>query len=169
MPQGKYLSIDNTTGQITELAAIQTSAGAGDAGKIPALNSSGQIDATMLPTSGDVSVAASEDLSAGDFINLFNSAGSLKMRKADNTSSSKKAHGFVSSAVTTGSTGTATLGMGVNPSVSGLTIGTQYFLGTVGGVSTSPPTASGSIVQALGVAKSATELGFVEKDIVVRA
>jgi hypothetical protein len=168
MAGNKYIEL-NANGQLAERAAVNASAGATDANKVVALNASGLIDATMLPTSGAVSVVASENLSAGDFINVFDNAGTIGMRKADNTSPAKRAHGFVQAAVTSGSSGTAVLGEGINASLSGLTQGATYFLGTVGAVTTTVPTAAGSIVQVLGVAKSTTELSFVEKDIVVRA
>jgi hypothetical protein len=47
MTLGKYLA--NNSGTITEVAANQTSAGAGDADKLVALNSAGVLDVTMMP------------------------------------------------------------------------------------------------------------------------
>jgi hypothetical protein len=47
MAGNKYLKMSG--GRIQEEAAAQTSAGAGDAGKIVGLNSSGVIDPTMMP------------------------------------------------------------------------------------------------------------------------
>jgi hypothetical protein len=43
----KYIA--NVTGQLTEIAGISTSAGAGDAGKIPQLDGTGRLDATLMP------------------------------------------------------------------------------------------------------------------------
>jgi hypothetical protein len=51
MAGDKYLAIDNATGLAKEVAALQTSAGGSDAGHIVALNSSGQVDSSMLPAS----------------------------------------------------------------------------------------------------------------------
>jgi hypothetical protein len=54
MAGNKYLS--NSAGAVTEVAAIQTSAGAGDVGKIPALDAAGKLDTSMIPggAGGDV-------------------------------------------------------------------------------------------------------------------
>lgn len=49
MAGDKYLQVGSST-DFQEKQAVQTSAGAGDAGKIPALNSSGLIDTSMLPS-----------------------------------------------------------------------------------------------------------------------
>jgi hypothetical protein len=46
MAGNKY--IKNNAGVLTEEASLQTSAGAGDAGRIPALNTSGILDATIV-------------------------------------------------------------------------------------------------------------------------
>jgi hypothetical protein len=46
MAGNKYLK--NASGVVTEEASIQTSAGAGDAGKIPALDSAGKLDSTKF-------------------------------------------------------------------------------------------------------------------------
>ena len=158
MAGNKYVAISGL--DLTEVVSVQASAGAGDAGKIPALDASGLLDATMLPSSGAVTLTASEALSAGDMINLHNSSG-IKMRKADNTSASKRAHGFVNSAVSNGATGTAMLRSGVNTGVSGLTVGAEYVLGATGGVTVTAPTTAGHILQGVGVARSATELEVI--------
>ena len=60
------------------VSAIQSSAGVGDAGKIPALDSAGRLSSTMMPTgvgAETVSVVASEALTAGNFVNVYNNGG----------------------------------------------------------------------------------------------
>src|SRR5512143_1765954 len=98
MAGDKYLY--NNVGALTEKAAIQSSAGAGDAGKIPALDAAGRLDNSMMPVGlgaeTDV-ITTSEALSAGDFVNIWASTGT-KVRKADATTAGKEAHGFVLSA-----------------------------------------------------------------------
>lgn len=46
MAGNKYIS--NSSGTLTEIAATQTSAGAADEGKIPALDATGRLDPSML-------------------------------------------------------------------------------------------------------------------------
>jgi len=167
MAGNKYL--DLTTGLVTEKASNNSSAGAGDANKIVSLNSSGLIDNTMLPSSSAVTMTASENLAAGDLINIHDSSGA-KVRKADASAESTRAHGFVIGAITSGSPGTVNLGFGINTGVSGLTIGANYFLSeTSGAITVTAPTTSGAIVQGVGVAKAAAELLFIAGDLVVRA
>jgi hypothetical protein len=150
-------------GVITEKSALASSAGAGDAGKIPALDPTGRLDSTMMPVGigAEVDViAASENLAAGDFVNIYANSG-VKCRKADATISGKEAHGFVLSAVTSGQNATVYRISQSNTQLTGMTPGARQFLATTaGGRTETAPNASGNVVQILGVAKSATELIF---------
>ncbi len=148
-------------GVLTEILGIQTSAGAGDAGKIPALDATGRFDTTMMPI-GVVAdtkiIVASEALAAGDFVNVWNSTGS-KARKADATTAGKHAHGFVLTSVSNG--GNATVYFeGINTQVTGQTPGDVFLLTTAGTAGATAPSTSGNIVQRIGVAISATEINF---------
>lgn len=171
MAGNKYLAITgNSTG---EVAAIQSSAGAGDAGKIPALDAGGLLDATMMPAgvgANTKALAASEALAAGDFVNIWDDTGTTKMRKADASTSGKEAHGFVLASVESAATGTCYLS-GVNNQLTGLTGGTTYFLSASvpGGVVDTVPSSTGNVMQRLGTADSTTELPFQPGDVFVRA
>lgn len=159
------------SGLPTEVEAKTASAGAGDAGKIVALNSSGVIDATMMPPgigADAKTFTASEAIAAGDIVHIHDSSGA-KVRKADATTSGKPAVGFAQSAIANGASGTVTF-EGVLTGLSGLTIGAAYYLGTTAGtITATPPTGSGNIVQKIGTAISATELSFEPGDVYVRA
>lgn len=160
MAGDKYLY--NNAGQVTEKAAVQSSAGAGDAGKIPALDSGGHLDATMMPTgiAADTAVVTtSEALSAGDLVNIWNSSGA-KARKADGSSVGKEAHGFVKSAFGSGAAATVYF-EGTNDQVSGLTPGVQFLsAATPGAATNAAPSGAGNVVQRVGFATSATSLNF---------
>src|SRR3954462_1256812 len=122
MAGDKYLY--NNTGTITEKASVQSSAGAGDAGKIPALDSAGRLDSSFMPVgiaADTASITASEALAAGDLVNIWNSTGA-KVRKADATTAGKEAHGFVLAAVSSSATATVYF-EGTDTGVSGLTAG----------------------------------------------
>jgi hypothetical protein len=151
------------SGVISELEALVTSAGAGDAGKIPALDGTGKLDNSLMPvgTGADTKlVPASENLAAGDKVNIWNDAGTAKVRKADATVAGKEANGFVLSAVTLGNNATVYFD-GTNTQLAGLTPGAVYYLATTaGGITTTPPSGSGNVVQRVGRALSATELTF---------
>jgi len=165
--------IDNL---FTEVESPTSSAGAGDAGKVPALDGSGRLDASFLPVGigADTKlVVASEALAAGDFVNLYNNAGTLTARKADASAASagKRAHGFVIAAVSSGANATVYF-EGPNTQLSGLTPGTTYALSdsTPGGVVTlsAATDTAGEILQVLGVATDMTEINVEIADPVVR-
>jgi len=163
----KYLSYDRSTGRIKEKEATTTSSGTTDAGKIVALSSDGKLDSSLLPAGMEgntISLPAYEDLSAGDFVNIFDDSGTAKVRKAD-ASSNKPAHGYVLSSATAGNNVTVHFD-GHNTQLTGLTPGTYYFLSdtTPGGVTDTPPSTSGYIAQRLGVAINSSTLDVEIED-----
>ncbi len=147
------------------------STGAPDANKIVALDATGKLDVSVMPTgvAAEVTVAASfENLTAGDFVNLFLSGGVIKVQKADATNNAKPAHGFVLANVVAPANATVYRTSQNNSALTGLTIGSDYFLSTTpGGVTATAPSASGNIVQPLGRATLTTALTFAnEQDYV---
>ena len=159
MGTNKFLTVSN--GQKTLDTGISTSAGVGDANKLVATNSSGKLDTTLMPAGlgvDTVTATASEAISAGDFVNLYNNSGTLTARKADN-SNSRDAKGFTLAAISNAATGTIYLS-GQNTSVTALTPGTNYYLSTSGGVTATAPSTSGTIIQLLGYTLSSTNLLF---------
>jgi hypothetical protein len=152
------------------LNATASSAGAGDAAKVVQLDGTGRIDTSMMPVgvAADVAVvAASENLAAGDFVNIHNSTGA-KVRKADATTAGKEAHGFVLGAVTSGNNATVYF-EGTNTGVTGATPGPVYLSATAGLSTSTAPSSSGNVVQRLGVAVSATAVNFEPHPHVVLA
>lgn len=160
------------SGVPTEVEAQVTSAGAGDSGKIVALNTSGRIDDTMMPVgigADTNTVNASEALGAGDLVNIWDDAGTPKARLAD-ASGDKQADGFVLAAVDSGDPA-AVYSEGTNDQLSAMTGGQEQYLSaaTPGGVTATPPTGSGNLVQRVGKAFSATALNFQKGDVYKRA
>lgn len=151
------------SGVMQQVLGVQTSAGAGNAGDIVALDSNGRIDNSMMPVgigADTVTATATESLNAGDWVNLYNNAGSLGVRKADATTSGKEADGFVLSAFSSSATATI-YKEGTNTQVSGLTPGTDLFITTTPGVASSTaPSGAGNVVQRVGKALSATSADF---------
>ena len=158
----KYLT--NLAGVLTEVVALITSAGAADSGKIPSLDATGRLDVSMMPVGLGAetdTISASENLAAGDFVNIWNSSGA-KVRKADASSAGKKADGFVLSAVTSGANAIVYRISQSNTQLTGMTPGAVQYLNSsvAGGRTETAPTATGQVVQILGIAKSATEMIF---------
>lgn len=161
MAGNKFLT--NNAGQITEVLGVQTSAGASDANKIPALDATGRFDTSLMPVglgADTASIVASEALSAGDFVNVWDDAGTPKVRKADASSAGKEAHGFVLSAFASAASATVYF-EGSNTQLTGLVAGMKYLsVSTPGGAQAAAPTVAGQVVQRLGAAVSATTLKF---------
>lgn len=139
--------------------ANSTSAGAADAGKLIALDASGQIDPSLVPSLEVKSVESFEDLDSGDFVNLFLDGGVIKARKADN-SNGRPAHGFIKD-TTVAPAVVNVFESDFNTNLSGLTTGDRVYLGTTGDIIQAPldeNVDTGKIHQYLGIATSATEM-----------
>jgi hypothetical protein len=163
----------NQAGQLREREALVASTGEDDAGKIVGLDAGGKLDESLMPTGigADIKLLpASEALNGGDFVNIWNDAGTLRVRKADATApGGKDAHGFVLEAVA-GAATAAVYTDGINDQLTGLTGGPGMFLATTPGqVTATAPSATGAVVQRVGVRLSATEVAFQPGDSIVLA
>lgn len=154
--------IRNNGGVLSEMEATVTSAGAGDAGKIIALDNTGKLTQSVMPVgigADTATIEASENLTAGDLVNIYNDSGTAKVRKADATAAGKEAQGFVLASVTSGNNAEVYF-EGSNTQMSGLTPGNQFLSTTAGGATGTAPSGSGNVVQYVGIAISATTMNF---------
>jgi hypothetical protein len=161
MAAKKFLRL--ISGILTEIAGVVTSAGAANDGDIPALDATGKLDLSVMPVGIGPEVqtlTASEALSAGDFVNVWLDTGVAKVRKADNSTAGKEANGFVLSAYSLGNSATVYGPSQANTAKTGLTLAATYWLGTAGGVLTTPPTGAGVVSQVVGKSVSATTIVF---------
>lgn len=170
MAGNKYLERNPGTGQLTEVIATQTSAGAADAGEIPALDATGRLDPSMMPvgiTADTKTYNASGNLSAGDLVYI--TAGSL-IARASAAVAGNAAMGFVLAASLSGAPATIYF-EGRDTALAGLAPGSRYYLdsATPGGITTVPVTGTGKMHQFVGYAISATELDFEPDDAIVLA
>lgn len=109
----------------------------------------------LVHRSPTVWAQASETLTSGQLVNLWNSSGNLRVRKADQALG-YKADGFVLNSCASGAQ-IVVYYLGHNPYLSGLTVGTLY-LSTSGGVTGTAPTSG--LVQQIGTALDATTMVF---------
>ena len=170
----KYVEL-TTGGVLSEKEATVISAGAGDAGKIVAVDGTGRIDNSVLPVgigADTKSIVCSENLAAGDLVNVYNNTGTATCRKADASGSSagKIANGFVLASYTSAESALVYFEGSVT-GLSGLTPGTPMYLSgsSPGAAIATAPTASGYSVQYVGTAISATEISFEPGQPVIRA
>lgn len=156
---GDFLKL--ISGEMVEANAVAVSTGAGDAGEIVKLGAGGKIHPSMIE--GGIenrSMTASEALSGGDLINIWDDAGTAKMRKAD-ADNGRPVDGFVLEAVANGAVGTVYLEEAIISGLAGLTVSATYWLSTVAGaIATASPTGNNVLSQIVGKALSATELRF---------
>ena len=158
MAANKYMS--QVGGKLKEVTASVTST----PNALVAADSTGRIDATMMPVGIGAEIItgiASEAISAGAFVNEYNNSGVVTFRNADCTTNGKKAIGFVLAAVASGGIASVYTLSQTNTQLSGLTIGADYFLSTIGTISLSQPVPpTGVLSQLLGQAISTTSLIF---------
>lgn len=167
MAGNKYLTI--LTGIETMVSANETSSGVADANKIVALDSSGHLDLTLMPSGIGPNVKVlptTEDIAAGKYVNVYSAAGISSVRLADN-SNGRPAHGFVKEASLSGAVTTVYFPGAMNDQLSGMTPDAREYLGTAGGLTETPVSAAGYLHQYIGKAVSATELPSEIFDYVV--
>lgn len=148
------------SGILTEVFGVQSSAGAGNAGDIVALDDTGRISTTMMPVgvgADTVSLTATEGLAAGAWVNIYSGG----VRNADASGGvDKAADGFVLESVTSGNAALI-YKEGSNTQLSGLTLGAELYLSATPGVATStPPSTAAHIVQRIGKATGTTSADF---------
>ncbi len=182
--------IKNNAGTLTEEFALTTSAGAGDSHRLPALNASGVLDATIVNSktssagAGDAGKVVALDgagridstmmpVGIGADTASITTSEALAAGDLVNVWNSAGAKARKADATTAGkeahgfvlaafSSGvSATVYFeGTNTAVTGLTPGPQFLNTTAGGATGTAPSGSGNVVQNVGVATSATSLNF---------
>lgn len=186
MAAPRFLNL--VSGRVRQFVALITSTGAADGEKLVATDTNGKlhdsvmgaavsgnsvvvktkadgtIDESILPTGigADVkNLPASEALVAGDLVNVWDDAGTAKLRKADASVEGKEAHGFIKAGVATGATASMYM-EGRIVGLSGLTPGARMFLSAsaAGAATPTPPSAATNVVQCIGVAVSSSEIDF---------
>ena len=166
----KYIKRDAVSGKLQEVEATDVSAGAGDAGEVVALNSSGEIDATMLPSGTGavrINVNAGEALAANDLV-YIDAAGEALLAFADVAGNG--ATGFVLAATLIGDPVDVYF-EGIVQGQVGLTPGSRQYLSdtTPGGLTSTPVTGTGKVHQYIGKALTATSVLFEADDCIALA
>lgn len=189
MAAPRFLAL--VAGRVKQVIAIATSAGAGDAEKIPSTNASGVLDPSLLnaATTGNnkllmtgadgridpsalpagvgaasATITASENLTAGQLVNVWNDGGTEKVRRTDATTEGKECVGYVLAGVSSGSPATVFFTDRIT-GLSGLTPGArQYMSTTPGAMTATPPSTAGNVVQMVGVAVSTSVVVFDPED-----
>lgn len=169
MPAKKYIQLGATG--LEEKLATQVSSGVGNGGDLAALDDNGKLDLSLMPSGiGPATkvMTASEALTAGNLVNVWNDAGVAKVRRAD-AATNKPANGFVLAGVASGAT-VPVYFEGEITGLSGLIAGNVWLSASVpGGVQAAIPTTAGHIAQRIGVATSATTIDFEPGDPITRA
>lgn len=160
----KYIAISGS-GEV-ERAGTVTSAGVGNAGQIVALDANGLLDSSVMPagiTPDQKAGTSNGAITAKDMV-YVETAGTIARATAA-AGTPHRADGWATTSVATGQPVIMML-EGKISGLTGLVAGTKYFLSntTAGGLTSTPPSATGEIWQYVGTALSTTELNF-EPDI----
>lgn len=156
---------------LQEKAATDSSAGAGSAGDLVALDGTGKIPMNMMPVgigASTKSIVASEAITAPALVNIWNDSSVAKIRKAD-AATNKPANGFILASVASAAAADVYF-EGEVTGFSGLTAGKVWLSSTVPGATQATiPTTSGHIAQSVGWATSATTIDFESSEAITRA
>jgi len=156
----KYLK--NNGASYKEVGFLVTSTGASDAGKGVGLNAQGRLDESLMPVglgADTKQIVAGEALGAGNYVNVYSDSTVFKVRKADGTIEGKFVDGFVLAAFAADDLATVYF-EGTNNQLTGQVAGDVFLATTAGAGTSTPPSASGNVVQRVGVAISPTEVNF---------
>lgn len=110
--------------------------------------------ADPLTMSSTISVVAGATLTAGQWVNIYNNAGTANCRPADSTDATKPAQGFVLAGYASTAPATVYL-VGANTLIpvgayAAADVGKPVFLSTAGGTTLTPPTTTGNLLQQVG-------------------
>lgn len=154
MSTQSFLTRD-TDGDVVLELAITESSGVPSANQILATATDGKIDPSFLPPGLEIQVetaVATEDLLAGDFVNIYDNMGTNGVRKAIANDVDRLANGFILDNFLASETASIYT-KGINTSVAA-TKGKKSFLSVdIAGNSTeiAPPAVSGHFQQVLGI------------------
>ncbi len=165
----KFLKYDN--GELVQKSSISQSLGTSDGGKLIALDPvTGKLHQSLMPSgigADTTSIVASENLNAGDLINIWDDGGVAKARKANNSTKATRAMGFVLDSVLANQVALI-YHEGNNNQLSNLVAGEILYLdGNSGAVTNAPPATPNSISQKVGYATSPTSMNVEFGQIVI--
>lgn len=147
-----------------------TSAGAGDAGKLPALDSSGRIDSTMMPVGVGADTATITTSEAIASGDLVNIWNSTGAKVRKADATVAGKEAHGFVLVGVGAAASATVYFeGTNTAVTGQTPGILFLSTTAGIASSTPPVGTGNVVQRVGFATGAAAMNFQAGEPVVLA
>lgn len=167
MAAPRYLNV--VAGVPTQVAASESAA----AEVIVATNAGGTIDPSFLPPGVGVEVitlVASEALSAGALVNVYNNAGTPNVRNANATAAGKEAHGYVIAGFASSATATVYLTGRIPALLAAVANAGDIYLGTTAGQAVLvAPSAAGNVVQQVGFAYSTVAAQFNPGQVFVLA
>lgn len=145
----------------TIVNATTTSAGAGDEGKLPALDAAGRLDVSVLPVGIGADVQVLTTSEAVASGDLVNIWNSTGAKVRKADATVAGKEAHGFVLVGAGSGASVTVYFeGSNTAMAGLTPGTQFLSTTAGASTGTAPSGTGNVVQRVGFAVSATTMNF---------
>ncbi|UHG93321.1 hypothetical protein [Spirosoma oryzicola] len=174
MANNKFITFDDGTSDLKEIAGITTSTGAADAGKIVVTGSNGMLDPSLVGSMDGKGYTAGEALVSGDLVYAYYDSGSTsnKIKKAiAGNNGTTRAVGIVTANTASGAQATVYARIPVT-GFSGLTPGAPVYLSSTqaGKVSQSAAVGTGNFLQVVGTALDATTVQLaINSQILYRA
>lgn len=183
---GYFNSIAPTHGFITQLgiglsdnkiliniqsSTVSYSLGPIHKNKTPSLNDLGLLDVSFIDkTVGNFDMfQVSEDLSAGELVNIYHVDGLSWARKAQADSTGREAHGYVLANYKYPNEAVVFFS-GVNTSVKNAVLGRNFLSADIPGAITSyPPSNTGNVIQSIGFVTNHNTLNFKLGQIIIKA
>lgn len=145
-----------------------TSAGAGDSGKLPALDGTGKLDNSFMPTGIGADTASVETTENLAAGDLVNIYDATGAKcRKADASTAGKEAHGFVLAATTSGQNASVYFDGSNAQVTGLTPGRQFLSATPGLCTATAPSGAGNVVQRVGFATSATSMNFQSQTPIV--
>jgi hypothetical protein len=159
----KYL-VNGANGYQDEALPLTASTGniTADGGRIIGTDpATGLVPESLIPGRDVIVLVASEALTAGDYVNVWDNAGVPSVRLADASAPGKHATGYVQQGYATGANAEV-WSEGRNNQVTGRTPGATQFLDPAnpGKAIETRPTTAGQVLQVLGTAYTPTSMSF---------
>ena len=158
----KLATIDQT-GKIELATQAEVDSGLDDVRAVTPKTLQGKLDDLVDQlTGGDghTAIIASENLLAGDFVSIWSDGGVAKVRKANATTNTRPAHGFVKANVIAGNEALI-YESGENALCEGLQAGLRHYLSTTAGKLTHvPPSTQGNVIQYVGIPHASSKIHF---------
>ena len=158
----KVRVVDSITGAKKLVDCTTSRSGSSDSGKFVQLDSNGYIDPSFIEVSANIvltNIVCASAVAVGNWV--YMDASEVAQQADNGSAATSNVLGVCTSKQSATECTVRVLGITADL-FAGLDVTKEYFLGTSGGITTTPPTATGTVMLKIGQPFSATKM-FVQK------